>query len=129
MIDEFYASIKLISGEEIFSKVCPIEEENKTILMLENPVVFENIFIRHLEVNALKIEPWLKSSNDPIVIINMDKVITITEVTDDNTIDSYDRYVKNKNRQSNETDATENMGYLSSVTNARISLEKLYKLS
>jgi hypothetical protein len=129
MIDEFYASIKLISGEEIFSKVCPVEEENKTILMLENPVIFENVFIRHLEMNALKIEPWLKSADDPIVLINMDKVITITEVTDEYTIESYDRFVKNKDRDSNQTNPTQKMGYLSSISNARISLEKIYKSS
>lgn len=129
MIDEFYASIKLISGEEIFSKVCPVEEENKTILMLENPVIFENVFIRHLEMNALKIEPWLKSADDPIVLINMDKVITITEVTDEYTIESYDRFVKNKDRDSNQINPTQKMGYLSSISNARISLEKIYKSS
>jgi len=44
--EEFHAVIKLVSGEEIFAKVCPCEEEDKTILILDCPVTFENIIIR-----------------------------------------------------------------------------------
>ena len=32
--EEFHAVIKLVSVEEIFAKVCPCEEEDKTILIL-----------------------------------------------------------------------------------------------
>ena len=35
--EEFHAVIKLVSGEEIFAKVCPCEEEDKTILILDCP--------------------------------------------------------------------------------------------
>jgi len=37
------------------------------------------------------------------------------------------KYVKDKNRKSNKTKLSEKMGYLSSIADARISLEKLYK--
>ena len=50
--EEFHAVIKLVSGEEIFAKVCPCEEEDKTILILDCPVMFENITIRHIGVSA-----------------------------------------------------------------------------
>ena len=33
--EEFYAVLKLVSGEEIFAKVSPCEEEDKTILILD----------------------------------------------------------------------------------------------
>ena len=36
--EEFYAVLKLVSGEEIFAKVSPCEEEDKTILILDCPV-------------------------------------------------------------------------------------------
>ena len=129
MNEEFYAVIKLISGEEIFAKVVPCEEENRTLLLLDNPVIFENILIKHLGVGAVKIEPWLTVSNDSIIVIDMDKVITISEVHDDQYISVYTKYLRDKDRDSNQTEVNPNMGFLSSVSDARVFLEKLYKLS
>ena len=126
---EFHAVIKLVSGEEIFAKVCPCEEEDKTILILDCPVTFENIIIRQIGVSAVRINPWLKISDDPTVVMNMDKVITMTEVHDKHLIKVYNRYLKEKDQISNRTDINENMGFLSSVSDARVFLEKLYKSS
>ena len=127
--EEFHAVIKLVSGEEIFAKVCPCEEEDKTILILDCPVTFENIVIRQIGVSAVRINPWLKMSDDPTVVMNMDKVITMTEVHDKHLIKVYNRYLKEKDQISNRTDINENMGFLSSVSDARVFLEKLYKSS
>ena len=127
--EEFHAVIKLVSGEEIFAKVCPCEEEDKTILILDCPVIFENIIIRQIGVSAVRINPWLKISDDPTVVMNMDKVITMTEVHDKHLIKVYNRYLNEKDQISNRTDINENMGFLSSVSDARVFLEKLYKSS
>ena len=127
--EEFHAVIKLVSGEEIFAKVCPCEEEDKTILILDCPVSFENIIIRQIGVSAVRINPWLKISDDPTVVMNMDKVITMTEVHDKHLIKVYNRYLNEKDQISNRTDINENMGFLSSVSDARVFLEKLYKSS
>ena len=127
--EEFHAVIKLVSGEEIFAKVCPCEEEDKTILILDCPVIFENIIIRQIGVSAVRINPWLKMSDDPTVVMNMDKVITMTEVHDKHLIKVYNRYLNEKDQISNRTDINENMGFLSSVSDARVFLEKLYKSS
>ena len=127
--EEFHAVIKLVSGEEIFAKVCPCEEEDKTILILDCPVTFENIIIRQIGVSAVIINPWLKISDDPTVVMNMDKVITMTEVHDKHLIKVYNRYLNEKDQISNRTDINENMGFLSSVSDARVFLEKLYKSS
>ena len=127
--EEFYAVLKLVSGEEIFAKVQPCEEEDKTILMLDCPVTFENIIIRQIGVSAVRINPWLKISDDPTVVMNMDKVITMTEVHDKHLIKVYNRYLNEKDQISNRTDINENMGFLSSVSDARVFLEKLYKSS
>ena len=48
--EQFFAVIKLVSGEEIFSQVSPCEEEDKTILILDSPVVFESVQIRQMGV-------------------------------------------------------------------------------
>lgn len=127
MEEEFYATIKLISGEEIFSKVCPCTEENRIILILDNPVVIETITMRHTGMKALKVDPWMKYTEDEMFIVNMDKVITMTEVNDKMFIKIYQKYLKDKDKKSGRSEISPNMGYVSSVADARISLEKLYK--
>ena len=127
MEEEFYAAIKLVSGEEIFSKVCPCDEGDRTVLILDNPVIMETVAIKQLGVNGLKLYPWMKLSNDSMFIVNMDKVITITEVVDQSIIKIHKKFVREKNRVSGLTEITPNMGYLSSISEARVSLENLYK--
>ena len=36
--DDFYASIKLKSGEEVFARVAASEEEDRTMLIVHTPV-------------------------------------------------------------------------------------------
>jgi hypothetical protein len=127
MNEEFYATIKLISGEEIFAQVTPCEEEDRTLLILDTPVKFESITIKHMGVNAMKVEPWISMGDDSMVLINMDKVITITEVKDEQILCIYNKYLRDKDRDSNQTKVNENMGFLASIAEARVSLEKLYK--
>jgi len=129
MKEEFYATIKLISGEEVFAQVTPCEEEDRTLLILDTPVVFESITIKHMGVNAMKVEPWISIGDDSMVLLNMDKVITITEVKDEQILCIYNKYLRDKNRDSNQTKVNEEMGFLASISDARVSLEKLYKSS
>ena len=129
MNEEFYATIKLISGEEIFAQVTPCEEEDRTLLILDTPVIFESITIKHMGVNAMKVEPWISMGDDSMILINMDKVITITEVKDEQILCIYNKYLRDKDRDSNQTKVNENMGFLASIAEARVNLEKLYKSS
>ena len=41
--DDFYATIKLNSGEEVFAKVAASEEEDRTMLILHTPVTVSEI--------------------------------------------------------------------------------------
>ena len=127
--EDFHAVLKLVSGEDIFAKVCPCEEEDKTILMIESPVTFENIIIRQIGVSAIRINPWLKMTDDPVLVMNMSNVMTMTEVHDEHLIKVYNKFLRDKDRITNRTDINENMGFLSSVSDARVYLEKLYKSS
>ena len=44
--DDFYATIKLKSGEEIFAKVAASEEDERTMLIVSNPVVIGEIKVQ-----------------------------------------------------------------------------------
>ena len=43
MEDEFYSVLKLVSGEELMAKVCPCYEDDRIVLILDNPVVIKDI--------------------------------------------------------------------------------------
>jgi len=124
--EEFYATIKLVSGEEIFAKVCPFDEEDKTILVLDNPITIETIYVPKLEGTIAKVHPWIKLSEDTMFIINLDKIITITEVFDNSLIKIHKKYSRERFKSSNKSEITPNMGFVSSINDARLSLEKLY---
>ncbi len=69
MQDDFYATIKFKSGEEIFAKVGYSEEGDRTFLLLESPITIEKVKNRGSgSVYAYKVEPWLKTSKDDIFI-------------------------------------------------------------
>jgi hypothetical protein len=127
MEEEFYGIIKLISGEEVFAKICPCDDDGVTLLMLECPVTMETISVRQLGVTTIKVSPWIKMSDEDLFIIYMDKVITVTETYDKDLIKMHKKYVKDKNKKSNKTNLSEKMGYLTNIADARISLEKLYR--
>ena len=79
--DDFYATVKFKSGEEIFAKVAATEEEDRTILLVSNPIVVQEIKSRSGSV-GYKIEPWLKTTTDDMFIINLSDILTLSESSD-----------------------------------------------
>jgi len=125
MEDDFYATIKLKCGEEIFCKTSATVEEDRTLLLLSNPITIEEIVIRGT-VTGYKVEPWLKTTEEDLLIINMDDVLTMTENNNIDMIMYYEDYLR-KNNKENKSDLSREMGYISSVKDAKKTLEKLYK--
>ena len=125
--EEFYGVLKLVSGEELFAKVSPCEEEYRTILILESPVTFETIPMKNQAHGAVRIVPWVKMCNETSFVVNMDKVITVTEVKDEEVIKLYERYLDDMSRDPKEQDFNRDLGFLPSIPEARVILEKLYK--
>ncbi len=129
MEDDFYATLKLKTGEEIFAKVAPSEEENKTILIVTNPIVVSEIKGRQGLV-GYKIEPWLKTTKEDMFILNLEDVLTMSESFDIEMIMMYQSYVRQSNKEkNNESKINRRMGYISNVNDAKEILEKLYKNS
>lgn len=126
MNEEFYAVIKLVSGEEIFSKVCAFDENNDVMLVLDHPVFVETVFVPKLGVPVAKVNPWIHLTEETTFIINRDKIITMTEVKDGVMIKMHRRYVREHHKSTNQTQISPNMGYVTSIADARVSLEKLY---
>ena len=132
MEEDFYASIKLITGEEIFAKVSVCEEDERTLLLLSNPVTLEEVKVKKWGTVGYLIESWLKTSSDDMFILDMNKVITISETDNIEIISVYLQYIRDADEDSNPYSSKESlnreMGYISSVIDAKEVLEKLYKL-
>ena len=80
-------------------------------------------------MQGFKIDPWLQFADDDTFLLDMDKVVTISEVRDSETLEMYHKFLKQKNNKQSKGDLTPEMGYLSTVADARIRFEKLYKKS
>tara|TARA_B100002019_G_scaffold170599_1_gene147483 strand:- start:542 stop:964 length:423 start_codon:yes stop_codon:yes gene_type:complete len=127
--DDFYATIKLKSGEEIFCKVAAEEEPDRTILVVSNPILIKEVKGR-VGVIGYKVEPWLKTTTDDMFFINLNDVITMSESTDIEMILMHQEYVRktddNSRTGSSNHKLDKNMGYIANVNDAREILEKLY---
>ena len=127
--DDFYATVKLKTGEEIFAKVAASEEEDRTMLIVSNPIIIVEIKGRSGTV-GYKLEPWLKTTKEDMFIINIEDVVTLSESSDIEMIMMYQTYVRQSSKDSNkESKINRRMGYLANVNDAKEILEKLYKNS
>ena len=129
MGEEFHAVIKLVTGEEIFALVSVDENDGDPILLLMNPVVMK--VMRNHVGQYVKVKPWMEIPTDDLYVIKYDKIITMTEVKEEQTIQFYNRYLNDDDvdfEDDGRTKISDKMGYISTVDDARKMLENLYKL-
>ena len=96
--DDFYCTLKLKTGEEIFAKVAASEESDRTMLLVSHPIVVGEIKSK-IGVVGYKIEPWLKTTTDDMFILNMNDVLTMSESSDIEMIMMYQDYIRTANKQ------------------------------
>jgi hypothetical protein len=130
MEEEFYASIKLMSGEEIVAKVS--YEQDEDVLIIENPRKVNAIEINHGNKNSkgFTFEAWMSATYDEMFFIKKDHIITITEL-DSRIQKFYEKYLQkeNMNNETTKVDIKNQRGYVSNIKEARRSLEDLYNRS
>ena len=125
--DDFYATLKLKSGEEIFAKVAASEESDRTMLLVSNPVIISEVKGR-MGIVGYKLEPWLKTTTEDMFVINMSDVLTMSESNDIEMIMMYQDYVRSsQDTTPNESKINRRMGRIGNVNDVKEILEKLYK--
>ena len=134
---DFHATIKLITGEEIFALISVDNEEDEPVIIMQNPVVMKVLSTG--KGSMMKIRPWLEVPGDDVYIMKYDKIITMSEVKDKIILSMYQAYCEegnfdfgtfvDKNIKSDQRvdEVTKKMGYISSVEDARKKLEDLFK--
>ena len=124
--DDFFATIKLKCGDEIFAKVAASDEDDRTMLLVSNPIMIEPVKSRG-SITGYKFEPWLKTSHEDLFVINLDDVLTMSESENLEMIMNYQEYIR-RSTKGNFQKLDRKMGYISSVHDAKEVLEKLYNL-
>ena len=126
--DDFYATLKFKSGEEVFAKVAASEEEDRTMLIVHTPVVVNEIKNKGGLI-GYKVEPWLKTTRDDMFLIDMNNVITLSESNDMEMIVMYQHFLRDAQRElHHQHKLNRRMGYISNVNDAKENLEKIFKL-
>ena len=125
--DEFIATVKLVSGEEILTKVIVDYTTKVEQVILDNPVICQEVRSHGANVPlGYKFEPWIKMSDEEIYIIDLEKIITLSEIKDDLVIKTYNNIIEGGFKRQH-PDLDRQMGYVNSVDKARQMIEKLYK--
>ena len=131
MQEEFYSIIKLVSGEEVLSLISIDENDGDPLVILQNPICIK--IIESSQGLYVKVKSWMELSDDDFFIVRPDKIITMTETKDKNLIEIYNNYIEDNDSievhtPSGKVKPSSKMGYVSSVEEARKSLENLYNL-
>lgn len=133
--DDFYCTLKLKSGEEIFAKVAASDEDDRTMLLVSNPIIVSEVKGK-AGTMGYRVEPWLKTTTEDMFIINMDNVLTMTESSDIEMIVMYQNYVRQANKGGggpnngdNNSRLNRRMGYLGNTRDVKEILEKIFKSS
>ena len=130
MGEEFYGIIKLITGEEIFAMITVEENNGSPMLLVQNPVIMK--VLNNGTGQYVKVKPWLELSNEDMFIINYDRIVTMSEVKDEQMINFYQRYLEDDSLDieiDGKVSINPQMGFISTVEEARKELEELYKLN
>ena len=137
MENEFYASLKLVSGEEVFSLVSVEENTDNPLVLLQNPVTMK--MVNTPDGSIVKVKTWMNVPGDDPVVIQWDKIITVTEIKEPGIITIYNNYLEDERfdireigepfRNDVKNKLTNKMGYISTVNDARKYLETIYNIT
>jgi len=126
-----YATIKLLTGEEIFAQVEEFIDGAEKHLVLMDPAIVKQLPAKQGPFALYRIEPWLKLSDERIFMIELKHIIYYSRSSDQEKITTYRRWVKSLNKETAEKDSkvgiSSSLGFVSKVNDTRESLEKLFK--
>ena len=131
----FYATIKLITGEEILAEATLTEENGAEFFLVNDPIVVnETMQVDHqkgIAVSGLVPKKWQLYASDSMTIIQKQHVISISEM-DKFGVEFYMKALiaaKMSSPIKRKVDSSDNVGYVGTVDETRLLLEDLYESS
>ena len=135
MESSFYATIKLITGEEVLAEATLTEENGVEFFLVNDPIVInETMQIDHqkgVALSGLVPKKWQLYATDSMTIINKSHVVSISEL-DKFGVEFYMKALiaaKLSSPIKRKVDTRENIGYVGNVDDTRTLLEHLYDMS
>ena len=135
MSNSFYATIKLITGEEILAEATLTEENGSEFFLVNDPIVVnETMQVDHqkgIAVSGLVPKKWQLYASDSMTIIQKQHVISISEM-DKFGVEFYMKALiaaKMSSPVKRKVDSADNVGYVGTVDETRLLLEDLYESS
>ena len=135
MNESFYATLKLVTGEEILAEITSMNENGSDFFLVNDPIIVsENVQIDHqkgIAVSGLIPKRWQLYANDSMTIINKNHVVSISEL-DKFGSEFYSKALIAARMSSpikRKVESSENVGYVGKVSDSRKYLEKMYEKS
>ena len=135
MNESFYATLKLVTGEEILAEITSMNENGSDFFLVNDPIIVsENVQIDHqkgIAVSGLIPKKWQLYANDSMTIINKNHVVSVSEL-DKFGSEFYSKALIAARMSSpikRKVESSENVGYVGKVSDSRKYLEKMYEKS
>ena len=138
MEEEFYATIKLTSGEEIVGKISYDSDDDVIIILNPREVIRNEIKKRGIKIEGFEFQSWIQATHEDMFIIPRSQFITMIE-TDQKIVSFYEAHLQKKEQEQhmlrnggipgNRRDSKFMDGYITSTKEARSILEDIYNKS
>ena len=121
--EEFLGALKIVTGEEVLSKVTYVDDENGNYVILDSPILVEEVTVAD-RVGA-KVSPWMKFSKERSFIVPMDRIVTCVEC--DAEVAAFYEMSITKIDPEGTKNPPRNQGGLGTVEESRAILESIFK--
>ena len=135
MEDSFFATLKIITGEEILAEVTPCNENGSDFFLVNDPIIIsETTQIdaqKGIAMSGLVPKKWQLYANDSMTVIYKQHVISISEM-DKFGVEFYSKALiaaKMSSPIKRKVESKDNIGYVGNVSESRSLLERMYDMS
>ena len=131
----FFATMKLVTSEEILAEVLPQNEEGTEFFVLSNPIIISETMQvdqeKGVAMSGLVPRKWMLYANEDMTIVYKNHVVSVSEM-DKFGVDFYKKALiaaKCSSPIKKKVETKNHSGYLGKVDKLRKRLEKHYKNS
>jgi hypothetical protein len=130
--DSFYASMKMVTGEEVLAQVMPCKESNVQFFVVNNPITISKIqnvdMQRGIVAQGIAPSKWMIYGNEDTVVVNKNHVVSISEM-DKFSIHFYTNALiaaKASCPIQRKVHSSDNTGYVGAIDDERDRLEEMF---
>lgn len=130
--EEFYGVFKLLNGEEVLGKAVLTEDNNETLVFIQDPVCTQ-IITKELDdgrtVRGMGFAKWMQFSDEEFFILREKDILTVTSMSKEVSF-MYEAFIMGEDDEKKNKTKIElepEMGYLGKIDEARKLFEKIYK--